>query len=452
MHRALPWAAALALAPALLAAQQPMSPPPPAGVAPRRLTLADAVRLAAETAPAVEAAGYRVDEAQARVAESRADLLPSLSATAAYFNRSATLASTGFKFPSIPGLTFPALIGPYDNVDGRLQVTQTLFSLADWDRVRASRISVTGSAAERRAAAQAAARTAALAYLRGIRAAALLTARQADSSIAGELLSLADAQLQAGVSPPLDVTRARTQLVAAQGALIVARNQRRKADIDLALALGLDPATTFELADTLTGGLGASAATADTAAALALALGRRPDLAAEVARGQRALADRRAIGAERLPRLELAADWGANGATVGSTLNTRDIAVQVTIPFLDGFRRSARRAEQTATARESEVRQRDLARQIAADVHAALLDMASGAEQHAVAAQQLVLAMEELSEARERFASGVAGNIDVINAQSTLNNARDGEIDARYLTAAARVALAWATGTADTIH
>ncbi len=442
------WTAAASLLPALLAAQQPS----PAAAGTRRLTLAEAVQLAVTTAPAVEAAGYRVDEAEARVGQSRADLLPSIDASAAYFNRSATLASTGFKFPAIPGITFPALIGPYDNVDGRLRLTQTLFSLASWDHLRASRIGVVGSAAEQSSMAQAAARVAAGAYLQAVRAEALLTAREADSSIAAELLSLANAQLQAGVSPPLDVTRARTQLVAAVGALLVARNQRRKADIDLALALGVDPASVFELPDTLTGDLGASAASADTAGALALALERRPDLAAEAARGDRAIAEGRAIGAERLPRLDLAADFGPNGATVGSTLNTRDIAVQLTIPFLDGFRREARRAEQAATARESGVRLRDLRRQVAAQVRGALLDLASGTEQHAVATQRLALAIQELDEARERFASGIAGNIDVINAQSTLNLARDAEIDARYQTAAARVELAYATGTADTIH
>lgn len=415
----------------------------------RRLTLAEAVRLAAASAPAVEAAGYRVDAAEARVRESRADLLPSLTATAGWVNRSATLASTGFTFPPNVPFELPPLIGPFDNLDGRVRVSQTLFSLADWRHLQASRIGAEGSTWDRGAAAQGAARSAALAFLRAVRAASLLSAREADSAIAAELLSLAEAQLQAGVSPPLDVTRARTQLVAAQGALIVARNQRRKADIDLALTLGLDPGSSFDLADTLTGDLGASA---DTAGALALALQRRPDLSAEEAQGRRAAVERSAIGAERLPRLDLAADFGANGATAGSTLNTRDIAVQVTIPLVDGLRRGAKRAEQAAAVRESDVRARDLRRQIAAQVRAALLDVASGAEQHAVAAQRLELAIQELSEARERFASGIVGNIDVISAQSTLNLARDAEIDARYTTAAARVALAYATGTAETVH
>jgi outer membrane protein TolC len=418
----------------------------------RRLTLADAVGLAAQSAPAVEAANYRVDEAAARVRETRADLLPTLTATAGYVNRSATLASTGFSFPPAVPFSLPALIGPYDNVDGRLRVTQTLFDYANWRHLEAARVGVEGSAAERAASIQGATRVAAAAYLRAVRAASLLGARQADADIAAELVSLAEAQLQAGVSAPLDVTRARTQLAAARAALIVARNQRQKADLDLALALGADPDATYLLADTLTGDLGASAASADTARALPLALERRPDLLAEESRGRHADVERGAILAERLPRLDVAADFGPNGRTPDNTLNTRTIALQVTIPLLDGFRRSARSAEQAATARESAVRARDLRRQIAAQVRAALLDIGSGAEEHEVAAQRLALAAEELSEARERFASGVAGNIELINAQSSLNQARDAEIDARYTTAAARVSLAYATGVADTVH
>ncbi len=420
--------------------------------APRRLTLADATSLAAQAAPAVEVAGYRVAEAQARARQARADLLPSLSLSAGYFNRSATLASTGFSFP--PGLpvSLPPLIGPYDNVDGRVRLTQSVLDVASWQHLRADRTRVAGGEAERSATVQGAARAAALAYLRAVRAQALLAARQADADIATELESLAEAQLEAGVSAPLDVTRARTQLAAARTALIVARNQRQKADIDLALALGQDPGTTYVLADTLTGDLGASAAPSDTAAVLALALERRADLAAERERGRSAVEERRAIGMERLPRLDFAADYGPNGKTPGSTLNTRSIAVVLSVPLLDGLRREARGAEQGALAEESALRERELRRQIAADVRAALLDVASGVEQHAAALQRLALAEEELSQARERFASGIAGNIDVITAQSSLNQARDGEIDARFATAGARVNLAYAAGVAETVH
>jgi outer membrane protein TolC len=436
------------MAPALVA--------PPRGVAqaapPQRLTLAGAVQWATEHAAGVRTAAFREAEARARVGEARARLLPTLSLTGAWVNRSATLASTGFSFPPNLGFSLPPLIGPFDNLDARVRLAQPLFDYSSWQHLRAEGYQTAGNAADRAAAVGEAARAAALAYLRAVRAASLLAARQADAEIAAQLLSLAEAQLQAGVSAPLDVTRARTQLVAARGALLVASNQRRKADIDLALALGTDPAATYQLADTLTGNLGAASAPADTAAALALALERRADLVSEAAAGDRARAERRSIASERLPRIDFAADYGANGRTMTGALATRDLALVVTIPLLDGFRREARAGEQQAVEQQSRVREDDLRRRIAAQVRAALLDLGSGLEQHDVAGQRLALAVEELDEARERFASGVAGNIDVITAQASLNLARDAEIESRYVTAAARVSLAYAAGVAETIH
>jgi outer membrane protein TolC len=124
----------------------------------------------------------------------------------------------------------------------------------------------------------------------------------------------------------------------------------------------------------------------------------------------------------------------------------------VTIPILDGWRREGRAAEQQAVVKESEVRVRDLRQQVVADVDAARLDLASAAAQEVVSAERLKLALDELAQSRERFKAGVAGNIEVINAQSALVRARDTDIDARFAAASARVALARAVGLARTLH
>src|SRR5207302_1782987 len=147
------------------------------------------------------------------------------------------------------------------------------------------------------AASEASAGATALAYLRAARADAVVGARQADSTIAAELVILAEAQRRAGVSAAIDVTRARTQLVVAAGALVVARNQRDRARIDLARALGIDPATPLALTDTLTARLGAADAPATADSAITLALARRPDLAAEAARAEAARRSAAAITA-----------------------------------------------------------------------------------------------------------------------------------------------------------
>ena len=421
--------------------------------APLRLSFAEAVRRAAGEAPVVALATLRTSEAEARVRQTRATLLPGLSVGAEWLNRSFNSKSLGITFPTIPGQPpFPELIGPFNNYDLRFSAAQTLFDWSNVKRVRAAGARADGSRAEAGATVEVAAQTAAVAYLRATRAQAVVAAREADSSIAAELVTLAEAQKAAGVSAAIDVTRARTQLVAAEGLLVVARNERDRARIDLARSLGLDPATSLALTDTLTATLGAADVPAGRDSAVALAVTNRPDLRAERARGAAARQAGSAIKAERLPRLEVAGDYGVNGLTVPGAIATRDVTLMVSVPILDGFGREARVSEQDAVARESAVRERDLRDQIAADVDAGYLDLRSAQAQQAIAAERLRLAEDELAQSRERFRAGVAGNIEVIDAQSNLIRARDSDIDARFAAASARVTLARAAGVARTVH
>ena len=267
-----------------------------------------------------------------------------------------------------------------------------------------------------------------------------MRAREADLELARQLSALAGDQLEAGTAARIDVTRARTQEAATRGALLVARNQEDRAAIELARALGLDPATRFELTDALAASLGApeaagalpvSDAPGDAAAAVAAALARRPELDAERSRLARARSETRAIQAERLPRLDVSADYGLSGDHWDGSVSTRSATLAVSMPIFDGLRREGRASESGAVAREADVRRRDLEQQVAAEVRGAALDVSSGAEQESVALERQRLAEEELAQARERFASGVAGNIEIINAQSSLLRARDALIDAR---------------------
>lgn len=419
---------------------------------PVRLSFANAVRQATgasrDTAPpVVEIAGFRADAASARVRQARAGLLPSLSLSGSWANRNFNSKAQGISFPGVP-----TIIGPFNAYDGRVRVTQTIFDFSNLGRVSAARSAVTAASAERSAVVEASAQNVALAYLRAVRAQAVVAAREADSSLAAELVGLAVAQQQAGVSASIDVTRARSQLADAAGRLVVAGNQLDRAKIDLARALGLDPATPIALTDSLSAQLGAADVPSDRIAAVAQAVAARPDLAAEVARGTAARTSASAISAERLPRLEFEADYGLSGVRLPDALGTRQVAVQVTLPILDGFRREGRLAEQQAVVHESDVRARDLRQQVAADVDGALLDLRSAAAQQGIANDRLQLAAEEVSQARQRFKAGVAGNIEVINAQASLLRARDADIDARFAAVSARIALARSVGSARTLH
>jgi outer membrane protein TolC len=418
-----------------------------AGARAESLSLAEAVRRAIAGTAAVQTAGLKMEEAEARVNQARGNLLPELSGAAGQSERTFNLNTFGIPLP--PGLSNPA--GPVEGFDARLRVTQSLVDPASWGRLRSARAGVGVTLADSRAAAQQAAQSAALAYVRAARAAATVRAREADLEIASQLDTLATSQLQAGAAANIDVLRARTQTVTAKSLLLVARNELERSLIDLARSLGADPGVRFDLVDSLSGALTSDAPDAFRPA-LDLALQRRSDLQGEQARLARARAERGAISAERLPRLEASADVGASGLRAPDALQTHQFGVQLTWPLFDGLRREERIHEQSLVVREAEVRAHDLAQQVTADVEANLLAVASGREQEAVAHERLGLAEQELAEARLRFVNGVAGNIEVINAQASLVRAHDADIEARTASAIARVNLARAVGVAETVR
>jgi outer membrane protein TolC len=109
-------------------------------------------------------------------------------------------------------------------------------------------------------------------------------------------------------------------------------------------------------------------------------------------------------------------------------------------------------AEQAAAISESDVKARELTQQVTAEVEAALLDVASGEEQEAIAHERARLAQQQLDEAELRFRSGVVGTLETIDAQTALVRARDAEIAAQATTATARIHLARATGVAETVR
>jgi len=431
---------AATLSAAVLSAQQATPVP---------LSLARAVAVAADTAPAVRLAELRASEAEQRVRETRGALLPTLNAAVSEDRRTQNLETFGFSLPLPPGETLDPKIGPVDVFDARLRASTPLFDPAGVVRVRAARAAAEGTHAEAGTAAETAGQRAALAYVTAQRAAATVAARREDVRLASELVTLAQAQLDRGVATALDLTRARTQRATAQGLLSVAENQLDQARINLSRAMGVDPRVPLDASDPLSASTASTAAPATEAAAVEAAIANRPELRSAAAQQRAAQLSARAIRAERLPRLELAADYGLSGLTGHETQSfpTYNLGLQVSVPVFDGFRREARQEQQELVAREAAVRAGDVQQQVEAEVRSALLDVANGQDQQRIAAERLQLANEELSQSQERFANGLATNIEVINAQQNLVRARDAVIDAQAATAQARVNLARATGT-----
>lgn len=420
-----------------------------------RLTLGDAMRLATQLNPKVGSARGRVSAAQARVTQNRADLLPTVSASVV--ERGSTFNSAALfplDFPVAPGqppLLDPegTLLGPLNVLDARAKLHQSLYDPGAIGRVRGARTTVKAAGADLQNEAEVAAYNAANAYLAVLRADATYNARFADSTLAADLLTIAQDQLRAGTGVGLDVTRARSQLTGARTQLIVARNDRERTRVELSRSIGL-PLVNLVLADSLaTMPIGANT---NESEALAAALHNRKDLQSIGLQKLAARQQAAAIKSERLPTVGVYATEGQVGRNSRSYLPTYDWGVEFSLPIFDGLRREGRIEEQTAVARDFENRERDLRIQVEADVRIALLNLASSAEAAVAARERLQLAEQEVQQARERFQAGVAGNADVITASLTLNVARTQVVDAVSSYQAARIALARARGSVTSLE
>jgi outer membrane protein TolC len=414
-----------------------------------RLSLAQAVRLAAQQNTAVQSARYRVAAAQARVTQRRADLLPNVSGLAT--EHRATLNSAA-AFPielPVPGIDpNGTVLGPLDVFDARARLSQSLFDPAAWSRVQSARTGVAAAGADVGQTADVAATAAANVYLGVLRADAVYLARLQDSTLAADLLRIAQDQLRAGTGVALDVTRARSQLTGARSQLIAARNERDRTRIDLSRTLSL-PLVNIVLLDSLST-LPMNVATTEQAA-LETAYRGRNDLRVLTLQAEAARQQARAINKEALPTVGVIADYGVSQRNGRSYLPTYDLGLSLSLPIFDGFRREGRAEEQTSAARDLENRARDLRTQVEADVRTAVLNLASSTEAVAAARERLALAEQEVSQARERFQAGVAGNADVITAALSLNAARTLLVDALTSYQASRVALARAQGVISTL-
>lgn len=414
------------------------------------LTLGDAARMAARQNTSLDVVRARVAQADARVVQQKASLYPDVTAFVQQAQRTTNTATFGFAFRDATTGQYlfdpnGQLLGPIPQTDARFRVSQTLYDAAAFARVKAARSSSVATAADLNTVAEGAAATAAMAYIRVVRAEAQLSARLADSTLAADLERIARDQLAAGAGIALDVTRAQSQNANVRVQLIGARGDRDHARLELRRALNLAADAPLVLADSL-GGLPIDASASDEAAIIARALDQRADLQVIKAQEDAQRSQAKAIKAERLPTLSAVGDEGALGKSWAHPISTYSWALQVSIHPFDGFRREARLDEQTAIARELEARDKDVRLQATLEVRSALVDLAATREQAAAVTERLRFAEQEVSQAQERFRAGVAGNSDVITALLSLNQARTLRNDALAAYQSSRIALARATG------
>ncbi|MGA3039251.1 MAG: TolC family protein [Bryobacteraceae bacterium] len=438
---------------------------------PLRLSLKRAVEIA--TSPEgntyVQLSDENVKQAKSRSEEVRSALLPDIEAQAEETTAMKSLAALGLDLATDQALlgaeknlspelaliadpllndiikNIPRVVGPFNSVDVRARVTWDALDLSSIRRYQASRAAMRAAGHDRGNTDDSVSSTVAKAYLSALRADAGVEAYQANVALAEAVLKQSENQKDAGTGTGIEVTRAKVQLSNEKQHLLAVQNERSKAYLQLLRAMGLSLATELELTDKL------SYSPTDTISveqAQAEALKNRPDIKAQAEHEAAARLNANAVKLERLPNLVAYADYGTTGTNgdIVSLLPTRDYGVALRVPIFDGGRRDARRAEAASQFRQERVRTNDLHEQIELDIRTAIDSLHSAEEQLKVAEEGLTLADSELTQARRRYAAGFASNLEITDAQTRLERARDNRIDALFSYNLARIDLGRAMG------
>ncbi|MGE0040866.1 MAG: TolC family protein [Vicinamibacterales bacterium] len=413
----------------------PDTPPEPS----LALTLDAAIARGLEHNLATLLADAGVDAAAGRRWTALSDLLPQVSADLSGLRQTVNLATFGI---SLPG--FPEIVGPFNVYDARIGVSQSVFDLEAIQGARAEAAALAGSRHTARDARRLVALVVTNLYLEAQAAASRVEAGRAELENSRALHRLAQDLKSAGLVAKIDVLRAEVQMEADEQREIARENDSAKARLALADAIGLSPATQpIVLADTLT----YTPATAPALdAALAQARARREDLQAARARLSAAEARRTAASASRLPSVDLHANYGTIGAAIDTARPTYAVSATVSVPLFNGGETHGKVLEARADVARAQAEADALDRRIEFEVQAALLDIAAAERRAEVARHTVELATEQETQARDRFRAGVAGNLELVQAQAMLAGARDAYIAAVTAHHLARAALARAIG------
>ncbi|MEP7352115.1 MAG: TolC family protein [Acidobacteriota bacterium] len=410
-----------------------------------QLSLAKAVDIAlAENGSArVALAEQSIHRAETQVSLAKSAFMPVIDGSAGERNQTVNLRTFGLNF-SIPGVTFPSLVGPFSIADIRANAKFAVIDFTNLRRYRASKSGLEATKADLEVTRTDVSQQVAQAYLATLRADAALEASRANVELSQALVTMAQSQKDAGSGTLIEVTRAQVQLANDKGHLTINENERRRAELQLLRVMGLDMSMPVKLTDTL----GYHAVNVSgVEASLSQARGARNDLKAQKAHEDVAHMNVSTIEAERLPTVGAFGDYGAIGQPTLGLEQTRTVGITVSVPIFDGGRRKARVQESLVQYKTEQIRTRDLEQGIEMDVRMAIDSLHSADVQVETAREGLTLAENEVAQAQRRYQAGVSVPLEVTDAQTRLDRARDNQIVALYNHNLARLSLAMATGT-----
>ena len=405
----------------------------PSGTATREpitITAVDAVRRALEHNLGVLTAEEQLGRAQGARWLALAAVLPNINARVSETRQILDLEAFGFKSgPDSPFGNLPSLVGPFNVFDARVFLSQSVFDVGAINTTRAEAHNVSAAQFARRSMRDFVIHVAGDLYVEALAASARVDAARAQRDTAQTLYTQAVDLKNNGLVAGIDVLRAQVQVTTQTQRVTAAVNEFEKTKLLLARVIGLPLGQPFALDPNLPD-LPTPDLTLEQTADRAYQ--QRSDYQAALERVRAAEAARRAVVGEALPSVRVNADYGGIGLTLAGAQATFALTGALNIPIFQGGRTRGRLLEADADLRQRRAEAEDLKASIYYELEAAYLDLQATREQLEVATRGRDLAAQQLVQSRDRFAAGVASNIEVVQAQEAVALATEQFISAQF--------------------
>ncbi len=382
-------------------------------------------------------------------------LIPNLEFRAASSSQEVDLAALGFKPNLVAPLlasfglnasSFPTIV-KVNTTSAQVNLNQVLFNVPDFELYRAIKPETRAVALQVSDSNEQLVQAVTTAYLQVLADEANLNNAVAQENAAKALLDQAVARDEAGVGIRLDVLRAQVEYQQRQQQHVSADAQVDKDGIQLNRIMGIPAGQELDLTDAAPF---AELADLDLEQAQRTAYAHRSDLLALQASLEVTAREVRAVKYQRLPTLAVNGFYGILGLDSGPYHGVFTAQGSLQFPV---FREAAQRGEEeTAEAQLMSLRDQTAALRgtIDAQIRSSLLDINSADQLVKVSQSNVSLSQQVLSDARDRFTSGVSDNLEVVDALAALTDAQAQLVSALYQYNVAKVGLARNTGVLET--
>ncbi len=344
----------------------------------------------------------------------------------------------------VPG--HPAILGPFGVFDTRAYLDQSVLNWESIERARSSAAQVKSAQYSYKNARELIVLVVVSNYLLVIADRSQVESALAQRDTAKVLFNQTTDQKAAGLAAAVDVLRSDVELQAREQRLIVARNNLAKQKLVLARAIGLPAGQTFDITTEIAY---QPLTTSTLDEALQQAYTSRADFQSLTEQVRSAELQKKAASAERYPALSALVDYGDIGTNPASSHGTVNAAGVLRFPIFLGGRVHGDNLVADSLLARAKQRLEDLRASIDQEVRDAFLDLQDTAQEVSVEKNAVRLATETLQQSRDRFASGVTDNIEVVQAQESLADANDAYIASLYRYNTAKISLARAIGFAE---